>query len=168
MDSEGIVAAARSKAPGLSLVDDTQDPDNHNPITLRERFAQSGGTIRCTDRNYAWLPPSTQPENLAAPAGLALGVVGPALAARSIAAEEYDCVSRYYFTVNGTPVGQTLDGKVRAGDNVRVIFDVAANCTNVVAGLASWSLDDNGNKIEPPYQTAGGTFNAGRNYYLEV
>ncbi len=164
-NSAGIIAAAQKTSPGLNLVGTKNDP---NPATLPQEFANSGGTIRCTDRNFAWMPPVTQPEGVAAPAGLALGVVGPALAARSVAAETYDCVSRYSFTVNGTPVGQTLEGKVRAGDKVRVIFDVAANCSNVSASLTSWSRDDKGVKILPPFQTSGGTFNAGRNYYLEV
>lgn len=103
------------------------------------------------------------------PVGLGLGVVAPVLAARAVAADTYDCVSSYAFVVNGRPVGQTLDGKVRPGDTVRVVFTVSSNCRDVVASLTSWVTDTQGNIIDPQsyYQNASGTFNAG-DYYLEI
>jgi len=160
-NSAGMIAAANQTASGMKLA---IEPD------LRQSFADKGGIIRCTDRNFAALPPSTMSSKLPVPpAGLGLGVVAPALAARAVAADTYDCVSNYGFVVNGKPVGQTLDGKVRPGDTVRVVFTVSSNCRDVVASLTSWVTDTEGNIIAPLpyYQNASGTFNAG-DYYLEI
>ena len=160
-DTDGMIAAANSASPGLKLA---VEPN------LKKSFANNGGIIRCTDRNYAWQP-SVDTNKLVAPAALGLGVVAPALAAQAVAADTYDCVSSYYFLINGSIANppQELSGQVRPGDTVRVVFTIAATCSNVVASLTSWRTDSEKNIIEPLpfYQQASGTFNAGR-YYLEV
>src|SRR4051794_28679132 len=76
-DSPGMIAAAQQRAPGLNLAGTTAG------------FVDAGGSIRCADRNFAWMPPVQH----MAPLGLGLGVVAPLLQSDRVAASGEDCLS---------------------------------------------------------------------------
>ena len=57
-NSDGIISAANRRSAGVTLA---QDNDRV------QSFANNGGVIRCTDRNFAWLPPCMQTKCLPPP-----------------------------------------------------------------------------------------------------
>lgn len=93
IDRTGMIAAMNATSPGLRITGTTKPDANPDDSVLP--FYENGGEIHCSDRRYAWLPPVTTSNKAAAPAGLALGVMAPALAAQAVAADNYDCVSNY-------------------------------------------------------------------------
>ena len=169
VNSEGIINAALNTSAGVALV----APDDGDPNTedsMVQRFADQGGVIRCTDRNYAWLPPLPA-DTLAPPAALGLGVVAPALASGlAAAADGSQCVSDFYFRVNGrlaTPPDQIPASGIN-GKQLEVTFVVSPTCTNVRASLTVWKTDKDGKKVGTPYDDAqGGPYGAGE-YTLSV
>ncbi len=173
-DNEGIVAAATNTSPGLSLAVTGADPQR--PDKLFDSWTQNGGAIHCTDRKYATIIQQQTASMPIMPGGMALGVVAPALAAKIAASAPEDCISDYYFTINGSVANppQQLNGNVRAGDQVRVVFTIAPTCSNVVASLTTWVTDEAGNIIDGQsrqpadethwYDRSGGTFQPGRSY----
>ncbi len=144
-NSPGIIGAAVNTSPGLNLAD-------KNNIT--QSFANNRGTISCTDRNAAWLPPARAIFPL--PAGFGLGVVAPALAAQVLAAAPGDCVTGFAFRVNGVLASPSdvIPGQLQ-GKTLLVTYQIAETCINVNASLTVWNTDPNtGAKIGPPVQDA--------------
>ncbi len=153
-NSTGIITAATQSSAGVHLAD---------TVNPKQSFADNGGVIRCTDRNYAWMPPA-KTNTMLAPAALGLSVVAPALAQQLVAADSAECVSDFYFRVNGrlTSPPDQIPGSGIQGKSLSVTFVVSDTCTNVHAALTVWKTDENGVKVGAPYDDAqGGPYGAG-------
>ena len=140
-NSAGIIQSAARTSPGLTLAD---------PNNWKQSFANNGGVIRCNDRNLAWLPNTTSARIPAAPIGLGLGIVAPAVgAATGSNADTGGCVTQYYYTIDGA---RGSLGSAGTNQTVKVIFNVNAGCTVSSARLAVYRTDSNGQDILPAYQ----------------
>jgi hypothetical protein len=129
-NSEGIIAAANQRSAGVQLA---QDDD------LIQSFADNKGVIRCTDRNYAWMPP-LHADKLNVPLGLGLGVIVPALGQQLPPAASTECLSDFFFRVNGrlTEPPDQLPGSGLQGKTVKVEYTLSGTCVNVRTSLISY------------------------------
>ena len=122
--------------------------------------------IRCTDRNYAWMPPA-KANAMLAPAALGLGMVAPALAEQLIAADSNRVCQRLLLPRQRSPdhPARSNPGSGIQGKSLSVTFVVSDTCTNVHASLTVWKTDANNNKVGVPYDDAqGGPYGGGQLY----